>query len=232
LVYQIGLFNVIFIKMNKRIPLIFLVSLFASWFSLVSCEEDERPIISVPPILENVPIGDFVVRRNFLEVNFNAERSINAKTYSWNFGDGSDGATGSNINHTYAEEGSYIVILTITNADSEENTESDARVLTDIVTILVEVSETQIIPTADFSFDSIIETSDGFEVFFKDLTLNAVSYSWDFGVEQSVVLVTTANPSITFRRPGTYPVTLTVTSEDDIEDKITREVKVGILPEM
>jgi hypothetical protein len=49
------------------------------------------------------------------DYSFDASSSVNANSYSWDFGDGTTGS-GVQVNHTYAFGGDYIVILTVTNA--------------------------------------------------------------------------------------------------------------------
>ena len=53
----------------------------------------------------------------------------NVANYDWDFGDGSD-ANGQNVNHTYAESGTYPVTLTVTAADG-----TCPGVITQIVTV-------------------------------------------------------------------------------------------------
>ncbi len=78
----------------------------------VGCSETSNVIsLSQDPL----PVGDFSASSNELVATFNASASMNASSYSWDFGD-SQTATGVNPSHTYASSGSYNVTLTVTNA--------------------------------------------------------------------------------------------------------------------
>ena len=113
------------IMKNKRLFLlmqsIFMFALFS--LVLVSCKKD--------PIVED-PIASFqfeVSTTNFLEVTF-TNYSQNATSYSWDFGD-SESSTDMSPMHTYAEEGTYTVTLTASNADGVSATFSETLKLND-----------------------------------------------------------------------------------------------------
>jgi PKD repeat protein len=42
---------------------------------------------------------------------------LDTLTYSWNFGDNTTAVTGQNATHTFTDNGSYNVILTVTDKD-------------------------------------------------------------------------------------------------------------------
>jgi len=208
--------------MKKRFTPLFLASILTIAVVFNSCEEEEKPIISVPAVLENVPIADFTVERNFLEVTLDANTSENAKTYSWNFGDGSDGASGASVTHTFDKNGDYNIILTVANLTAEESAEQEVKALVDTETMQVMVRREPIEPVADFSF-----AIEDVKVTFTDLSVDAATYAWDFGVEgidndTSI----SKSPIYTYSESGTYTVTLTVKSIDDLESTVTKEVTV------
>jgi PKD repeat protein len=62
-----------------------------------------------------------------LTVDFDASSSVNATSYDWDFGDGTTG-TGVTTSHTYAANGTYNVLLTITGACGVDT-------ITEVVTI-------------------------------------------------------------------------------------------------
>ncbi|HET9423868.1 MAG TPA: PKD domain-containing protein, partial [Gemmatimonadaceae bacterium] len=55
-------------------------------------------------------------------ITFDGSASTGATSYSWNFGDGSPAGTGAQPTHVYADNGTYNVVLTVTNADGETAT--------------------------------------------------------------------------------------------------------------
>lgn len=90
-------------KLILSIAMIAMIGIFTA------CEDDEK----APE-----PFADFqyeISEDNNLEVSF-TNNSENAETYEWAFGDG-ETSTEENPVHTYAEAGSYDVVLTATNAD-------------------------------------------------------------------------------------------------------------------
>ena len=88
--------------------LIFSMTLLISMI-VISCEDDEATV--------EAPTARFtytVDENNGLLVNF-TNASLNADSYSWNFGDG-ETSTEMSPSHTYAADGTYNVSLTATNS--------------------------------------------------------------------------------------------------------------------
>lgn len=126
--------------------------------------------------------------------------SSTGESYEWRF---NNEVIGSNTNSIEASsEGLYTVTVTNTDACSGVG-ESDA--------ILVSVNPS---PTADASFN---QTFGSYTVQFLNNSINATSYSWDFGDGQTS---TQANPSHTYANGGDYVVTLTAIN-GDCEDVMT-----------
>jgi uncharacterized surface protein with fasciclin (FAS1) repeats/subtilisin-like proprotein convertase family protein len=75
-------------------------------------------------------------------------------------------------------------------------------------------------PTALFSYNA-----NGFNVLFINNSINATSYSWDFGDGNSS---TEVNPSHTYGQNGNYFVTLTATSENCGSDTYTAQVLLTV----
>ena len=76
---------------------------------VVSCEDDESTV-EAPTARFNYTVD----ADNGLLVNF-TNASLNADTYSWDFGDG-ESSTETSPSHTYAADGTYDVTLTATNS--------------------------------------------------------------------------------------------------------------------
>ncbi len=120
-------------------------------------------------------------------------------TYNWDFGDGGSSAD-QNPSHTYSEEGDYTVIFTVTDDNSQQDTDS----------IIINASE-ETDPLEASCSASPVEGEIPFEVTFTGSASGGTapySYSWNFGDGASS---TAKNPSHTYTQAGTYIVTLTVT---------------------
>ncbi len=156
------------------------------------------------------PVASFTIDNNNATspatVRF-TNTSSNAVSYSWNFGDSSSGAgnksTETNPSHYYSNPGTYKVTLTVKSASGDVRTYTDNVILT----------EPAKLPVASFTIDNNNATSPA-TVRFTNTSLNAVSYSWNFGDSSSGAGNKSgeANPSHKYANPGTYPVTLTVKS--------------------
>jgi len=94
---------------------------------VVSCEDDEAAV--------EAPTARFtytVDADNGLLVNF-TNSSLNADTYSWDFGDG-ETSTDMSPSHTYAADGLYDVTLTATNSGGS-NSVTEELELTSVLTL-------------------------------------------------------------------------------------------------
>ncbi|WP_324027975.1 PKD domain-containing protein [Maribacter sp. BPC-D8] len=152
------------------------------------------------------PESEFDYASNDLEVTFDSSAStdnVGIVSYTWDFGDG-NGSTNPNPIHTYIEEGTYNVTLTVT----DENGLSD-------------ISAQEIIVTRDNSVPIAIALADimvgpaPLNVQFSGSTstdnVGVVTYAWDFGNGNTSNV---ADPNYTFATSGNYMVTLTVTDAD------------------
>jgi gliding motility-associated-like protein len=120
-------------------------------------------------------------------------------TYAWNFGDASPVAGGSAPVHNYTAAGPFNVSLEVTS-----NNGCIASASKPINTIYAE-------PVADFTAPA--EVCLGAPVNFTDASIAANSsitqWTWNFGNSTGS---TSQSPSVTYATPGTYQVTLSVTS--------------------
>lgn len=152
-------------------------------------------------------------------VNFTGINSIDSFSdrdtlqYSWDFGDGQDDS-GVNVDHTYMDNDTYIVTLTVT----------DRGGLSDEIQINVVVNDDS--PVAEFTYPSSSE--EGETVNFNSTSISypdsIVSWSWDFGDGGST---TGENVAHTFMDNGTYEVILTVIDEDGSPDSISYIITIS-----
>lgn len=159
------------------------------------CSESLTRSVIVNP---SDPIVDFTADPRLgcrpLVVDFN-DLSINTdkNTYLWDFG---DGITSNEVSplHTYSKAGTYTVTLYAENTTGGSDTETKE--------FYIEVLPT---PIADFIANPTTVLIPDQEVFFRNLSVNADRYEWDFGDGSSSIDV---NPIHTYDEEGKYNVSL------------------------
>jgi len=156
-----------------------------------------------------VPVADFTVDRQghcleeFMQFG---NLSRNAATYSWDFGDGQT-AGGINPIIAYHAIDTFTVTLKARDTYGCEKT----RTRTDYIFITK--------PKAGFSAKDIYSDCPPLTTSFTDESVGATKWDWLFGDGQSSLY---ASPSSTYRRPGEFDVTLTVTDANGCQDTITK----------
>ena len=131
----------------------------------------------------------------------------------WDFGDGTVINGGPNEQHTYAAPGSYVVSLLVIGGGGSCNDQTF-----EIVTVDEEATASMDIPS---------EVCDGQNVFFESTSTTTVgtidTYDWDMGDGNTY---NTSTGNHTYASPGTYQVTLTVTTTDGCSNTVTEQVEV------
>ena len=139
------------------------------------------------------------------ELTFTDASFFNPDQWTWDFGDGNTG-NGSSATHTYAEEGSYTVCLTISN---------DVGMDTYCRDIYIDI---QAAPIVDFEFNAF-----NLNVLFTDMTLNEpTSHFWEFGDGTNS---TAQSPLHMYSIAGIYQVCLTATNVGG-EDSLCKEINL------
>jgi PKD repeat protein len=168
---------------------------------------NQEPVASFTESAETVFIDEVI--------SFNASGSYDPdgsiKSYYWDFGDGNTG-TGVMIEHSYSQEGTNTVTLTVTDDDGAKDTaDATKTVLTqppinqEPVASFTESAETV------FTGEAIqFNASDSYD---PDATI--ASYSWNFGDGSTESGVTVSH---SYLDDGTYTVTLTVTDNEEATD--------------
>ena len=170
---------------------------------------DPQSIVTISD--QTVCTGEVV---NFQATDFTTYNSY--LTYNWDFGDGNIGLA-QNSTNTYANPGSYSVILTYTEAASGCSNDT-----------LVQVNVADF-PTAGFmtSVDSIQYVCPGENIIMTDTSdyTNAPVFNWDFGNGLSSTLM---NPGTVYDSNGVYTIQLivSVASPYGCSDTITGTVVV------
>jgi PKD repeat protein len=132
--------------------------------------------------------------------------------WAWDFADST--STEQNPSHTFMDDGTYTVTLTVTDDDGS----------TDAVQHDVTVNDLG--PTAEFTWSPEPQV-EGTAVDFTDASTSApddiASWAWDFDDGGTS---TAQNPSYIFMDDGTYTVTLTVTDDDGSTDIVQHDVTI------
>ena len=164
------------------------------------------------------PLAYFSRSCDNLSCSFNAGSSGDPDgeivDWSWDFGDGST-ATGESVQHTYSEDGSYTVVLTVTD-DQQASDQYDRD-------ITVSVTPTNERPQAEFS-RSCDELSCRFDgSLSNDPDGEIVEWAWDLGDGSQA-----SGRSIDhdYAKDGDYTVRLVVTDDQGLSDSYERQVSV------
>jgi PKD repeat protein len=137
-------------------------------------------------------------------------------TYAWNFGDGTtlSTTTATHPVQVYTDPGTYTVTLTTTsNAGC-------GRTFTYTLTVHPQ-------PLAAFTLPGACAGRPAAFANASTVPGGVATFAWDFG---DGLTATDEHPVHTFAQPGTYPVTLTVTTAAGCAAAFTREVTVHPLP--
>ncbi|MCC6281307.1 MAG: PKD domain-containing protein [Saprospiraceae bacterium] len=118
--------------------------------------------------------------------------SVDATSYLWDFGDGSNTSTETNPVHLYAADGVYTVTLTATNACGSSTSTQNVNIVT--------------VPTAAFVAVPTNGCAPLSVQFINQSSSNATSFQWAFPGGNPATS-TISNPVVVYATPGVYPVT-------------------------
>jgi PKD repeat protein len=162
------------------------------------------------------PIADFsytsVVNSLTTDVTF-SNRSKNAYSYIWNFGDGTFGSD-ENAKHTYTKGGTYSVVLMAVGENS----------ITDRMTKSVVIQKPN--PVAGFEFLTSNEAAPT-NVTFVNSTTDAETYSWDFGDGQTSTL---ENPYHLYTEGGVYKAKLVASDSKGKQSQVIKDITINNVP--
>lgn len=173
--------------------------------------------VSVP----SLPVAAFIVQNGCKNspsqfIDSSQVQNGTITTWSWDFGDGSPLSANQYPTHTYTSNGTYTVTLIVTSNFGCKDT------LSVPVTIYPAA-------VADFNANGVCV---GSATQFTDLSsvpFGAInSWSWDYG--DFSIPDTNQNPTHTYAVPGTFNVTLSVTSSNGCSAVITQAVNVYAIP--
>jgi len=179
-------------------------------------------IILIPPVAKITDNTTTVLTGEV--IRFDASTSYDPDgyivKYFWNFGDETN-STGVEVIHSYEDDGSYTVTLTVTDDDGTTNSKNMTK------TVLNRQ------PIASFT-ENDTEVNVGKIIYFNasesyDPDGYIVKYFWDFGDRTNKTGMIIDH---TYNKTGNYTVTLTVTDDDGATDSDISKITVNALPEI
>ncbi len=178
----------------------------------------EVVVNNVAPVIESLT-GDTEVNEGDV-ANFSAiaiDSGNDELTYSWDFGDDSEAVTGRDVNHTFFDNGDYIVTLTVTDSDGASTSQTLDVAVSNIAPTITEASGDRIINEGDTASFTASATDPGNDT---------LTYTWNLadGTE-----LTGSNVSHTFIEDGEYDVNLIVTDDDGATATQTLTITVNNL---
>ncbi|HMH31721.1 MAG TPA: PKD domain-containing protein, partial [Puia sp.] len=180
-----------------------------------TCTDSANKIIKVvsPPVANFKALTSTVSCKPPLTVNFQ-DQSTNGGTLTWDFGDGTPTATGTNPSHTYTTYGNFNVTLTASNAVGCNNSITKNQFV-QVLAPKVRITDLPAYGCAPSTFSPII----------ADTVVDGIaSYSWDFGNGNTFI---GAIPPSQVYGPGVFKVKLTITSNGGCTATDTGTVKIG-----
>ncbi|MCK4424208.1 PKD domain-containing protein, partial [Candidatus Bathyarchaeota archaeon] len=141
-------------------------------------------------------------------------------SYFWTFGDGTN-ATDIIVTHVYADDGSYMVTLTVTDDDGANASSTAAK------TVLNRPPVASFTESATTVFAGEVIQFNASASYDPDGSI--VSYTWNFG-DDNITTSFTTTINHTYTTPGTYNVTLTVTDDDGLTDDKVKTLTVETAP--
>jgi endoglucanase len=194
------------------------VPMYADGELVVGALPDDDPINRAPSAVAS---ADLLSGQPPLTVNFDGSASSDPDgdelTYAWDFGDGNSAST-ETASNIYAEEGTYLVSLTVSDSELEDVatlsiTVGDAPVNTAPVAVLEATPVSGIVPLS-VSFDAS-ESSDA--------EGDALNFMWDFGDGETATGETVNH---TYETTGNFTATVTV-SDGALSDNASVSITVS-----
>jgi PKD repeat protein len=146
------------------------------------------------------------------QVSFTNTSTGNYTSLNWNFGDGNV-STSSNPTHTYSQNGTYYVTLTLN--DGVNICDAETKTVTISSGCVADFYYTTTGAMVDFVDDSRSNNS----------SATVIDWTWDFG-DGSAIITSLANPSHTYALSGTYQVCLIISTSDNCTENHCETISV------
>ncbi|OIR12954.1 MAG: hypothetical protein BEU05_00020 [Marine Group III euryarchaeote CG-Bathy2] len=167
-------------------------------------ETSESATVSVANVAPTLSVTGPASGSEAQSRSFEADTSdVEADTISvaWDFGDG-ETASGEDVTHTWADDGTYTITATASDEDGGETTETfDITIANRAPTLELSASSTSGDEGDSFAFSAVT----------SDVTDDTVSVAWDFGDGQTASGLAVTH---TFTDDGTFVVEVIASDED------------------
>jgi len=136
-------------------------------------------------------------------------------TYSWNFGDGQS-ATGRNVNHAYADNGSYTVTLTVSDGD-DQSTDQITATIANVAPVASAGGPYQAVVNIPIQFQGgVTDQGSG----------DTHTFEWDLDNDGSYDDHTGQFPTQTYNSEATHTIGVRVTDDDGASSTASTTVNV------
>jgi PKD repeat protein len=149
-----------------------------------------------------------------------ADPDGDALTYSWTFGDGTPATTGSAASHAYADNGTYTVVLTVSDG-SLSSDDTVAVQISNVAPVVGDLGSAEILPGETYAAaGSFVDPG-------ADTWTATVDYGDGSGVQPLPLVGMTFALSHVYAAKGAFTVTVTVTDDDAGADTAETQVAVA-----
>jgi len=174
-------------------------------------------------VVAPLPFASALTVDTFTNITFSIDNTTIGKyvtDYTWNFGDGSAAGKGASVAHSFMDNGSYKVALTIMY---QGQSATPASPLSVAIQNRPPVANISIGSVAPYFTNKPISFIGGGVVGSGDTDGTVVKWYWQFGD-----MMTDNGSAVThaFTKPGNYTVTLTVTDNDNATASATLNLTV------
>jgi beta-lactamase superfamily II metal-dependent hydrolase/chitodextrinase len=137
-------------------------------------------------------------------------------SYAWNFGDGST-ATGPVLDHTFLDDGSYVVTLTVRDGNGFESVDAVTVEIANVAPTVSPLVPQQLLVGVELVVN-------GFGADASVIDEAELVYTWDFGDGSAPSVARTGRH--VYAQPGTYALTLAVRDPEGAEARASTTVTV------
>ncbi|WP_279244293.1 PKD domain-containing protein [Candidatus Litorirhabdus singularis] len=181
----------------------------------------EVSVLNVAPAVEAGPNQTMVEGQQFaFNGSFTDPGTADTHTVEWDFGDGSTSTDGLTPTHTYPDDGSYTVVLTVTDDDGGVGSDTLTVTVADAAPSANLVGDNSLTEGDSGSYDATGSTSSPDDI---------VLYEWDWNYDGSFNPSGDSGSTATHVYPqdGNYTVAVRVTDDDGSTDIATLAVVVA-----